>query len=428
MLMPTTTPRCIIVGVSGGIAAYKSPQLVRQLVARGAQVRVVMTEAATAFITPLTLQAVSGHPVHQYLLDSEAEAGIEDYIESSMGFDLESGMGHIALARWAQQIIIAPASAHTIAKLAHGLADDLLTTLALASTAELIVAPAMNQQMWQHAATVANIRCLQQRGVRIIGPEAGDQACGETGPGRMTEPEPLAAAVFDDMPTVLRAKTVLITAGPTWEALDPVRGFTNHSSGKMGFAMATAARDCGARVVLVSGAVTLPTPSGVTRIVAGSAQQMHDCVFSHIAQADIFIGVAAVADYRPEQPAAQKIKKTDDALHLRLVKNPDILARVAALDAKPFTVGFAAETENIVANATAKLHAKNLDLIVANDVAQGAAFGRDSNAVILIHRHGQVALRRTAKSQLARQIMHNLADLYAEHTHQQPHATTMRAP
>lgn len=408
----------ILVGVTGGIAAYKSPDLVRRLLERGADVRVVMSASARAFITPLTLQAVSGHPVFQHLLDADAE----------------SGMGHIELARWAEMIVVAPATAHFISKVAHGEADDLLSTLILASEAELIVAPAMNQQMWLSRATQENLKVLEARGIRRIGPAQGDQACGENGPGRMTEPEQIAQQILGDgIPQLLAGKSVLLTAGPTWEAIDPVRGVTNHSSGKMGFAVARAARDYGAEVTLVSGPVHLETPTGVRRIDVVSARQMHDQVMQNVACADIFIGVAAVADYRPVQEAAQKIKKNDRQMTITLVRNPDILTQVAALENRPFTVGFAAETERLMENAGGKLKAKNVDMIVANDVAaDGGAFGSEENAATLLYWEagagvtgvgetdvvdaGRITLARTDKYRLAVGIIEKIAELPAIRT------------
>jgi phosphopantothenoylcysteine decarboxylase/phosphopantothenate--cysteine ligase len=389
----------ILVGVTGGIAAYKSPELVRRLKERGADVRVVMTEAAAEFITPLTLQAVSGHPVFRHLLDADAE----------------SGMGHIELARWAEMIVVAPTTANFMAKFAQGKADDMLSALVLASEATLVVAPAMNQQMWQNPATRHNLEVLRSRGVRIIGPGEGDQACGETGPGRMTEPEMIAQQLLGDMaPRLLAGKKVVITAGPTWEAIDPVRGITTHSSGKMGFAIADAANDFGADVVMVCGPVNLDTPSGIDRIDVQSARQMYDQVFAHMENCDIFIGVAAVADYRPADIAVQKIKKSDDEMTIRLIKNPDILSQVAARENRPFTVGFAAETENLVENARKKLQSKKVDLIVANDVSGAqCAFGNDSNAVTLVHEGGEINLERTDKYNLAVQIIVNLCELKA---------------
>jgi phosphopantothenoylcysteine decarboxylase/phosphopantothenate--cysteine ligase len=371
--------RRILVGVTGGIAAYKSPDLVRRLLERGGDVRVVVTAGACEFITPLTLQAVSGHPVYANLLDTEAE----------------SGMGHIELARWAETIVVAPATANFLAGLAHGRADDLLSTLAVASNAELIVAPSMNQQMWQNPATQQNIKTLKERGVQIIGPGKGDQACGEVGPGRMTEPDQIAQQILGDgIPQLFKDKHFVLTAGPTWEAIDPVRGITNHSSGKMGFSMAQAALDFGARVTIVSGPVHLETPTGANRINVLSATQMLDAVMEQIEQADVFIGVAAVADYRPAEMASQKIKKKDgeegDEMMIRLVRNPDILASVSAhahcLDKNLVTIGFAAETQNLADNAGKKLKAKNVDMIVANNVAgRDGAFGNDENRVTMFY-------------------------------------------
>ncbi len=384
-------------GVTGGIAAYKTPDLVRRLMERGGNVRVVMTRVAMEFITPLTLQAVSGHPVILHLLDADAE----------------SGMGHIELARWAEMIVVAPATANFLAKIAHGEADDMLSSLVLATGADLVVAPSMNQQMWQNPATQNNLKVLRGRGVRIIGPGEGDQACGETGPGRMTEPADIAQQLLGDgIPRLLAGKIVVVTAGPTWEAIDPVRGITNHSSGKMGFAMADAARDFGAKVVLISGPVALSAPVGVQRIDVQSARQMCDQVINHIDKSDIFIGVAAVADYRPAEVADQKIKKDSDEMTVRLVRNPDILAQVAKQENKPFTVGFAAETQNLVVNARKKLQSKKIDMIIANDVSgTEGAFGNDSNAVTVIHEDGEITLERTDKYRLAVQIMEIICTL-----------------
>lgn len=400
----------VIIGVTGGIAAYKSPVLVRRLMARGCAVRVVMTRAATEFITPLTLQAVSGHPVYQHLLDADAEAG----------------MGHIELARWAEQVVIAPATADFIAKLAAGRADELLSALTLATTAEIVIAPAMNQQMWKHPATMRNLATLTDMGVRVIGPGNGDQACGDTGPGRMTEPEEIAnLLVGEAQPRWLDGVRVLMTAGPTWEALDPVRGITNHSSGKMGYAMAQAALDFGARVVLVSGPVHLKTPDGAQRIDVKSARQMMDAVSKNAADADIFIAVAAVADYRPAEVGAHKIKKNNERMRIELIRNPDILASVAAMKPAPFTVGFAAETENVIANARKKLNAKGIDVIAANQVAAGGdidadnVFGNEQNSVTLLHKNAQkeneVTLAKTDKYQLAVQMIEYIAPLFAGH-------------
>lgn len=389
MTNPSHGQRRVLVGVTGGIAAYKTPQLVRRLKERGCDVRVVMTRGAAAFITPLTLQAVSGHPVHEHLLDAEAE----------------SGMGHIELARWADQVVVAPASADFMARLAHGLADDLLSTLALATTAELILAPAMNQQMWQHPATADNLGILRQRNVRILGPASGDQACGETGPGRMLEPEEIASMLMAETEErILSGRRVLLTAGPTWEAIDPVRGITNHSSGKMGYALAAAAARLGAEVTLVSGPVHLETPAGVTRVDVRSAQEMLDAVMQRVADAELFIAVAAVADFRPASAAEHKIKKQSGqtSMTLELVRNPDILATVAALESPPFTVGFAAETRDTLENARAKLTGKKVRVIAANNVGgPGGAFGSDTNTVTLVHGGGEIALDPADKYSVA---------------------------
>ena len=399
----------ILVGVCGGIAAYKSPVLVRRLMERGCEVRVVMTSGASEFITPLTMQAVSGHPVHQHLLDAEAE----------------SGMGHIELARWAEQVVIAPATANFIARLAEGRADELLSALALATTAEVVVAPAMNQQMWAHPATQRNLATLVDRGVRVIGPAAGDQACGETGPGRMTEPEEIADLLAGEgHPQLLAGVRVLITAGPTWEAMDPVRGITNHSSGKMGYAMARAALDFGARVTLVSGPVNLETPHGVRRIDVESARQMMDAVTANATDADWFIAVAAVADYRPVEVAAHKIKKNNPRMRIELIRNPDILATVAAMKDGPFTVGFAAETGDVVANARKKMKAKGVDVMAANAVVavdgqsddSDKVFGSDENSVTLLYKNErrdcEVTLDKTDKYRIAVHIIEHIAPLF----------------
>lgn len=393
--MATLVNKRILLGVTGGIAAYKSADLVRRLRDAGAAVRVVMTDAAAEFITELTLQAVSGQPVHRRLLDSNAEAA----------------MGHIELARWADAILVAPASADFLARLVHGRGDDLLSTVCLASGTPLAVAPAMNQQMWHHPATQANIATLRSRGVQIFGPAEGSQACGDVGPGRMLEPAELASQTAGLFETgALEGLHVVITAGPTWEALDPVRGLTNHSSGKMGYAVAEAAAEAGARVTLISGPVALAAPGRVTQVSVTSAADMHRAVHAHIGGAQIFIGVAAVADYRPLSPAGAKIKKTEATLTVELVRNPDILASVAALPNPPFTVGFAAETENLEAAARAKLAAKGVDLIAANLIggAQGG-FGRDDNALLLVDRNGLLELPLAPKTVLARQLIQHIA-------------------
>jgi phosphopantothenoylcysteine decarboxylase/phosphopantothenate--cysteine ligase len=383
--------RNILLGVSGGIAAYKSAELVRQLQERGATVRVIMTSGAQEFITPLTLQALSGNPVHTQLLDAEAE----------------QGMGHIELARWADLLLIAPATADLIARLAAGRADDLLTTVALATAAPLLLAPAMNQQMWRDQATSANIDTLSQRRVQVIGPAAGEQACGDIGPGRMEEP-PLIAARAAELFEVglLAGKRVVITAGPTREALDPVRYISNPSSGKMGYALAQAAVDAGARTTLVSGPVNLPTPPHVQRRDVQSAQDMLQCCLELMPECDIFIACAAVADYRPAAVEQQKIKKGPEQVSLQLVRNPDIVATVASGDKRPFTVGFAAETRDVLSYAREKMQRKGLDMIVANDVSdQAIGFNSDLNEVTVLWCDGEQRLERISKGTIARQIV-----------------------
>lgn len=389
-------PRRILLGVTGGIAAYKSAELVRRLRERGAEVQVVMTAAATAFITPLTLQALSGRPVRTGLMDPQAEAA----------------MSHIELARWADCILIAPASADFIARLAHGLADDLLSTVCLASEAPLVVAPAMNRVMWQHPATQANCAVLAARGVRLLGPAAGEQACGEVGAGRMLEPMALVEALKVTPPAVdLRGLTVLVTAGPTREPLDPVRFLTNRSSGKMGYAVAEAARDAGADVILVSGPVHLPAPAGVICMRVETAEAMRAAVLQHIAAADLFIATAAVADYRPAVRAADKIKKNGEPLTLSLEPTPDILAEVAARPERPFTVGFAAETERLAAYAEAKRRRKNIDMIAANQVDdRGLGFDSDDNALTVFWEGGSLALPRQPKRALASALLALIAE------------------
>lgn len=394
--MTTLRNRQIIVGVTGGIAAYKTAELVRLLRRQQAQVRVVMTAAAQEFITPLTMQALSGQPVHTALLDTTAEAG----------------MGHIELARWGELLLVAPATADFLARLAHGLADDLLTTVCLASNAQLLVAPAMNQAMWRNAATVANIEVLRQRGVQILGPDEGLQACGDTGPGRMLEPAALLAALDGGTASPLLAgKRVVVTAGPTREAIDPVRYITNHSSGKMGYALAQAAAEAGAQVTLVSGPVSLPVPPGVERIDVVSAAQMQQVCDTVCLYADVFIAAAAVADYRPKHVPEQKIKKGDsDGLNLALVQNDDILAGIARQHPGLLTVGFAAETHNLLEYARAKRLRKGADLIIANDVSvAGIGFDSDDNAATLISNLDEVVFPRQPKRQLARALVQAIA-------------------
>ena len=419
--------RRILLGISAGIAAYKSAQLARLLKQAGCEVRVVMTAGAQAFITPLTLQALTGEPVRTSLLDPEAEAG----------------MGHIELARWADTILIAPATADLMARLVLGMADDLLTTLCLASEAEKIMAPAMNQAMWRHPATQRNATCLAQDGWQLLGPASGDQACGDVGPGRMLEPEAIMAQLMgspdaaqtpqeppeQQAPLSAQGLHVVITAGPTREPLDPVRYLSNHSSGKMGYALATAAAQLGAQVSLISGPVNQATPEGVTRIDVETAVEMHTASRQLIDGCDLFIGCAAVADYRAEAPAAHKIKKREgeEELTLKLVKNPDIIADIASArdiaSGRPFVVGFAAETRDLESYARDKLQRKRLDMIVANDVSTaGLGFGADDNAALLLWRDGEgeggESLPPQPKRELARAVIERaLACLSARPVH-----------
>lgn len=398
--MSSLADKRILLGISGGIAAYKSADLVRRLKDRGADVRVVMTAGAQEFVRPLTYQALSGNPVHSDLLDPAAEAA----------------MGHIELARWAELILIAPASAQVLAKLACGMADDLLSTLCLASEAPLALAPAMNQAMWRHPATAANVQTLQNRGVHFWGPAAGSQACGDVGPGRMLEPEALAAeteALLRPQQS-LAGRSVTITAGPTREALDPVRYLSNHSSGKMGFALAAAAQRAGADVTLIAGPVSLPTPAGVKRIDVTGALEMRDAAERAADLSDIFIAAAAVADFRPAKTSEQKIKKNEDNEResLALIKNPDIVAGIAARrERRPFMVGFAAETEKVKEHAQGKLARKKLDLIIANDVsAADSGFNSDRNAVIVIDSEGSRSLPPALKTELANKLIALIAN------------------
>ncbi|WP_286237085.1 bifunctional phosphopantothenoylcysteine decarboxylase/phosphopantothenate--cysteine ligase CoaBC [Neptuniibacter halophilus] len=397
--MQRLTNKQIILGITGGIAAYKSAELTRLLKTAGADVRVVMTASATEFITPLTLQALSGHPVHQHLLDPESEAG----------------MGHIELAKWADLILIAPASANFIARMASGQGNDLLTTLCLATDAPICLAPAMNQAMWRDTGTQENVARLQQRAISIFGPGSGEQACGDTGPGRMLEPTELARLTANQFSShSLTGKTVYITAGPTREALDPVRYISNHSSGKMGYALAEAAIEAGARVKLISGPVNLPAPARVDRVSVESAEEMLQASLKDIEQCDIFIAAAAVADYRPTAVAEHKIKKgSEEIMELHLVKNPDIVATVAGLEDKPFTVGFAAETQDVLAYARGKLERKKLDLIIANDVSRSdIGFNSDENAVTVISATEADTLPQASKRQLAVRLIERIAAQY----------------
>ena len=392
----------ILLIVGGGVAAYKACELTRRLREAGAEVRVALTANAARFVTPLTFQALSGQPVRADLWDEAAEMG----------------MGHLELARWAQRIVIAPASADVIAKLAHGFADDLLTTLCLASEAPLAIAPAMNHRMWRHPATQANIATLRTRGVAILGPEDGPLAEGESGPGRLMEPQAIAAALAQLESTArangrLGGVRVLVDAGPTYEDIDPVRFLGNRSSGRMGFAVAQAALDAGAQVTLVAGPVHLPTPTGAARIDVRSAREMREAVVSAVAEADIFIATAAVADWRPQQASAHKLKKGQAAATLSLTENPDILAEVAARANRPFVVGFAAETENLERNAREKLARKKLDVIAANEVGADRGIDTDDNALHLYWNGGQQMLARAPKPQLASALIDCIATLYA---------------
>ena len=388
----------ILLGISGGIAAYKTPELVRRLKDSGADVRVVMTRSAHQFVTATTLQAVSGEPVRDNLWDSAAEAA----------------MGHIELARWADAVVIAPATAEVISRLAQGSAGDLLTTLVLATTAPVTIAPAMNHVMWQNVAVQDNVRTLTDRGVRILGPAEGDQACGETGPGRMVEPHEIVDAVSNPTSKTgpLAGRRVLVTAGPTREPIDPVRYISNHSSGKMGYAIAGAARDAGADVVLLSGPVALDAPVGVERILIETAQELYEATHERVADCDIFIAAAAVADYRPESPAESKIKKSSKTMSLELSPAPDVLASVAALANKPYTVGFAAETDRVRDYALAKLDAKKLDMIIANKVGDGLAFGQDDNTVHAFWRTGDKAFPTASKVSLADGLIELIAERF----------------
>ncbi|MEE4360714.1 MAG: bifunctional phosphopantothenoylcysteine decarboxylase/phosphopantothenate--cysteine ligase CoaBC [Pseudomonadales bacterium] len=393
--------RRVLLGITGGIAAYKGAELCRRLRGLGAEVQVVMTPAATDFITPLTLQALSGRPVRTALLDPAAEAA----------------MGHIELARWAELLLVAPATADFMARLAQGHANDLLSTTCLATDAPIALAPAMNQAMWRAAATQRNAAQLEADGVHLWGPGSGDQACGDTGPGRMLEAEDLAERTLTLLAPArfLADRTVVVTAGPTREAIDPVRYISNHSSGKQGFALARAAAEAGARVILVSGPVSLPTPPGTTRIDVGSAREMLDAALEASRDADVFIAVAAVADYRPAEVAEHKLKKegaSQGAMDLQLVANPDIVATVAAGGAggrRPFTVAFAAETRDLIPHARRKLERKGVDLVVANDVSvAGIGFGSDDNRVTLVDARGEEALPRMGKDALARLILQRI--------------------
>ena len=393
--MQALTNKRILLGITGSVAAYKAAELVRRLRDVGADVRVVMTESAAAFVTPLTFQAVSGHPVHHELIDEEAEAG----------------MGHIELARWSDVILVAPAGADFIARLTGGRASDLLGAVCLASKMPLALAPAMNQQMWADAATQENINTLQQRGVLIFGPDSGDQACGDVGPGRMQQPEDLItalASLFDV--GCLAGHHMVITAGPTREAIDPVRDLSNHSSGKMGYALAEAAIEAGAKVTLISGPVSLASPDRAERISVTSADEMLNACLEATASADIFIAAAAVADYRPVAPMEQKLKKDDQALTLQLEPTADVLKTIKSQYPNLFCVGFAAETEKLAEHAKSKLAKKNLDMIAANLVGPAAeatngTFGSDENALQIFWPGGEMSLAQANKNRIARELI-----------------------
>ncbi|MEO8444578.1 MAG: bifunctional phosphopantothenoylcysteine decarboxylase/phosphopantothenate--cysteine ligase CoaBC [Gammaproteobacteria bacterium] len=390
----------VLLGVTGGIAAYKSPDLVRRLQDAGAEVRVVMTPSAARLVSPTVFQAVSGHPVRSELWDEAAEAA----------------MGHIELARWATLVLIAPATAHLMSQLASGSAGNLLTTVCLATSAPVVIAPAMNQAMWRHAATQANRASLESRGVRCIGPGSGSQACGDVGPGRMVEPTDIVAALDTAPPNelagLLQGLRVLVTAGPTREPIDPVRFVSNRSSGKMGFAVARAAAEAGADVTLVAGPVNLPTPPGTRRIDVETAAEMCAATLDRVAGMDIYIGAAAISDYRPE-PAPQKIKKRAERLVLDMVKSPDLLASIAARPNPPFTVGFAAETERLEEYARQKLTGKRLDMIIANQVGARLGFDEDDNSALILWQDGQADFSRMPKCELARRIIATVATRFS---------------
>jgi phosphopantothenoylcysteine decarboxylase/phosphopantothenate--cysteine ligase len=391
----------IVLGITGGIAAYKAPDLVRRLRERGADVQIVMTTSAEEFVTGTALQAVSGRPIRSNLWDKEAEAA----------------MSHIELARWADIVLIAPATAEVMARIVSGGAPDLLTTICLATEAPIALAPAMNHVMWSNPATQANRDLLEKRGVHIVGPGIGSQACGETGAGRMLEPDAIAATVFSlsggKGEGLLKGRKVVITAGPTREAIDPVRYITNRSSGKMGYALAGAAVAQGADVVLVSGPVNLPVPPGVEIVNIESAEELYTATHASISDADIFIAAAAVADYRPKTALEQKIKKNDDTMTLALVRCPDVLASVAALDPPPFTIGFAAETEKVIEYARGKLKNKNLDMIVANRVGRDRGFDQDDNSATVLWNTGEQRFPMSSKLDLARDLIKFAAEHFA---------------
>jgi phosphopantothenoylcysteine decarboxylase/phosphopantothenate--cysteine ligase len=396
--MTALTGKKIILGVTGGIAAYKSPDVVRRLREAGADVRVVLTEAGSRMVSPIVFQAVSGHRARTSMWDEEAEAA----------------MGHIELARWADVVLVAPATAHIMSILQAGSAGNLLTTLCLATDAPVVLAPAMNQAMWRNRATMDNRAALAERGIAFVGPTSGSQACGDEGPGRMAEPADIVDALdaLFRPETVLAGRRVLVTAGPTREPIDPVRFVSNRSSGKMGFAIAAAAAAAGARVTLLAGPVGLPTPDGCERIDVETAGQMSDAAMSRAGEVDIFIAAAAVADYQAARIAGHKIKKKASDLVLELTPAPDVLAGVAALGDAPFTVGFAAETQNLEAYARAKLERKGLDMIIANLVGESAGFDKDDNSAIVIWTDGKEALDMQPKTELAVQLIRIIAQRF----------------
>jgi phosphopantothenoylcysteine decarboxylase/phosphopantothenate--cysteine ligase len=389
--------RRVLLGVTGSIAAYKSPDIVRRLKDQGAEVRVVLTASAEKLVSPTVFQAVSGEPVRGDIWDEQAEAA----------------MGHIELAKWADLILIAPATANLIAQLAAGSAENLLTTICLASEAPVTLAPSMNQAMWRDAATQANCDVLRKRNVMFIGPDDGEQACGDVGPGRMSEPANIVSRMARGGESgPFEGLRIMVSAGPTREAIDPVRFVSNRSSGKMGFALAKAAADAGAEVTLIAGPVSLPTPPRVERIDVETTQQMCDAALANIGDMDIYIGAAAISDYRPKQAAVQKIKKSADTFTLEMLKSPDLLATIAALEDCPFTVGFAAETEKLEQHATDKLKRKKLNMIVANLVGEKLCFDADDNEVIVLWQDGRLSLPKLSKQELARQLVDVVATRY----------------
>ena len=389
-----------MLGITAGIAAYKGAELARLLVKEGADVQPVMTPAAGKFLGPMTLQAITGRTVRADLFDPQHEAA----------------MGHIELARWAHLVLVAPATADFLARLSAGMADDLMTTLCLATRAPVIVAPAMNQAMWSHPATAANVTRLTGRGVQVVGPDVGDQACGDHGPGRMLEPSAIVDALVPRGGHRLAGRRALVTAGPTREAIDPVRFIANRSSGKMGFAVAEALAARGAAVTLVSGPVALVTPPGVERVDVESAREMRDAVLAALPGKDLFVASAAVADYRPVDVSPDKIKKADETLTIALSRNPDILGEVAARPDRPFCVGFAAETREVADYAEKKRRAKRLDMIAANEVGESCGFEQDDNALLVLWEGGQAELPRQNKSRLAAQLVELIADRFDAQT------------